>query len=107
MSERSRRVTYVRLDRECRQLEESAKVLLISGARDSYVSSPVAEALYGMFAERTPTELWHVKKAKHNMACETAPEEYADRTVEHFRHAGILPATPELTPEPEHPVSAP
>jgi pimeloyl-ACP methyl ester carboxylesterase len=80
MSEAARGCRYVHLEDEAAGLE-SANVLLISGARDSYVTPVIAARLRDLVGK--PAELWIAPGAKHNMSRNIQPEEYDRRVLVH------------------------
>jgi uncharacterized protein len=59
-------------------------VLLISGGCDTYVNPDITERLQGRTRQAAATGLWIVPGAKHNLARQTAPQEYDARLVEFF-----------------------
>ncbi len=81
ISQWRRSCRYVRLERLLPNLADRG-VLLISGQRDSYVKPKVAEELAEAIG--ATAEVWLVPGAKHNKACEVAPEEYDRRIVSFF-----------------------
>jgi pimeloyl-ACP methyl ester carboxylesterase len=80
LSESGRNCRYVHLEAEAKGLE-AANVLLISGARDSYVTPHIAGRLLEIVG--TQAELWIVPGAKHNMSRVIQTEEYDRRIVAH------------------------
>ena len=60
---------------------------LVTGKRDSYVSTDVASSLASMFGG--PDVLWVVKHAKHNMARSVAAEVYDQYVGEHFEQIAV------------------
>ena len=86
-SERRRRCRYVHLEDHADRFEGQA--LLITGARDSYVTPRVTNDISEIFSFRTST--WTVPRAKHNRSRERAAEEYDSRIVSHFR--AMLPVS--------------
>jgi pimeloyl-ACP methyl ester carboxylesterase len=80
LSEAARGCRYVHLENEAAGLE-SANVLLISGARDSYVTPVIAARLRDIVGK--PAELWIAPGAKHNMSRNIQPEEYDRRVLAH------------------------
>lgn len=84
LSERRRNCRYMHLEDEVQGLSETP-VLLISGKRDSYVTTGVAEQLQKLIGGNS--ELWLVDQAKHNMARSTCPAEYDARVTRHFLSA--------------------
>lgn len=82
LSERRRQCRYVHLEAETSGLE-SKNVLLISGARDSYVTPEIARRLHAIVG--TDAQLWIAPGAKHNMSRTVARDEYDRRVVAHVR----------------------
>ncbi len=80
LSEKGRNCRYAHLESEVTGLEAS-NVLLISGARDSYVTPVIAGKLHEIVG--TSAELWIVNGAKHNMSRAVQTEEYDRRIVAH------------------------
>lgn len=95
ISERRRSCRYIHIDDEASGLSQTP-VLLISGLRDSYVTSKVASDLQSVIGKTA--ELWQVPQAKHNMARATATEEYDRRIVAHFDAAVGVPRSTVVTP---------
>jgi uncharacterized protein len=81
LSETGRKCQYAHLEDEVKGLE-SANVLLISGARDSYVTPAIAGKLHEVIGQQA--ELWLVPGAKHNMSRAVQTEEYDRRIVAHL-----------------------
>ena len=81
LSEAGRNCRYAHLEDEVKGLE-SANVLLISGARDSYVTPVIAGILHEVVGKQA--ELWLAPGAKHNMSRAVQTEEYDRRIVTHF-----------------------
>ena len=89
-------VAFIRLGRRfpsvrraIRRLSPKA-VMLVHGARDTYVRKEHAEVLYDL--AREPKRLWMVPGARHNQSAATAPDEYRARVTAFF--------TTYLAPEP-------
>lgn len=80
LSEVHRSCRYVHLEKEAVGLDSSS-VLLISGARDSYVTPEIAERLREITGPES--ELWIASGAKHNMSRNAQPAEYDRRVLEH------------------------
>jgi len=81
LSESGRKCHYAHLEDEIKGLE-SANVLLISGARDSYVTPVIAGKLHEVVGKQA--ELWLAPGAKHNMSRAVQTEEYDRRVVAHL-----------------------
>ncbi len=81
LSEAGRKCRYAHLEDEVKGLE-SANVLLISGARDSYVTPVIASQLHAVIGKQA--ELWLAPGAKHNMSRAVQTEEYDRRIVAHL-----------------------
>ena len=81
LSEAGRKCQYAHLEDEVKGLE-SANVLLISGARDSYVTPVIAGKLHEVVGKQA--ELWLAPGAKHNMSRAVQTEEYDRRIVAHL-----------------------
>lgn len=81
LSEASRRCVYVHLEAEVKDLE-AATVLLISGAKDSYVTPEIAAQLHQIVGLQA--ELWIAAGAKHNMSRSVQTEEYDRRVSSHI-----------------------
>lgn len=81
LSEAGRNCRYAHLEDEVNGLE-SANVLLISGARDSYVTPVIAGKLHEVIGKQA--ELWLAPGAKHNMSRAVQTEEYDRRIVAHL-----------------------
>lgn len=88
LSEARRRCRYVHLENEVDGLADTP-VLLISGKRDSYVSTEVAQRLQELIGDTA--ELWMVDQAKHNMARAVATADYDGRITQHFLSALAVP----------------
>lgn len=97
LSETARACRYVHLEREAAGLE-SENVLLISGARDSYVTPVIAAKLRDIVGKHA--ELWIAPGAKHNMSRNIQPEEYDRRVLAHARRCVGAEDTFELCSEP-------
>jgi hypothetical protein len=69
------------------------KVLLIAGARDSFVHPDVTRTLRDSLGEMCE-ELWMVDGAKHNMACNVDPEGYQEHTLAFFSAMAPIHETP-------------
>jgi len=82
LSESGRNCRYAHLEPEVKSLE-SANVLLISGARDSYVTPVIARRLHEVIGNSA--ELWMVPGAKHNMSRVVQTDEYDRRILYHAR----------------------
>lgn len=114
ISQRRRKCTYQHIEDEATGISQTP-VLLISGKRDSYVTSKVAQDLQAVIGGNA--QLWMVDHAKHNMARATATTEYDRRILAHCAEAlGLpdrsaapktaaaqtdLPVDSQLTPKPE------
>ncbi|HVS38743.1 MAG TPA: alpha/beta hydrolase [Gemmataceae bacterium] len=59
-------------------------LLMIHGGGDTYIKPEMARALCG--CAREPRELWVVEGAKHNMALQTAGDEYRRRVLDFFNN---------------------
>lgn len=90
LSEAGRKCRYAHLEDEVNGLE-SANVLLISGARDSYVTPVIAGKLHEVVGKQA--ELWLAPGAKHNMSRAVQTEEYDRRIVAHFERCLNQPVT--------------
>lgn len=87
----SRGVRYPSLERALRRLR-GREVLLISGARDSYIPLELARRLQAA-AALGDDRLWLVPKSKHNGARDTDPEGFDCRLLDFFgRHLAIRSA---------------
>lgn len=79
----SRRRSGRRLNCRFPEIERAARRLsprpwlLIHGARDTYIGSPIARAFFD--CAREPKEMWLVPEAKHNRCRECEPEAYVER----------------------------
>ena len=80
LSESGRHCKYCHLEEDAKGLE-SVTVLLISGARDSYVTPVIARRLHEIVGLQA--DLWIAPGAKHNMSRTVQPEEYDRRIVAH------------------------
>jgi pimeloyl-ACP methyl ester carboxylesterase len=89
LSEAGRKCRYAHLEDEVKGLE-SANVLLISGARDSYVTPVIAGKLHEVIGKQA--ELWLAAGAKHNMSRAVQTEEYDRRIVAHLSRCLNPPA---------------
>jgi pimeloyl-ACP methyl ester carboxylesterase len=69
-------------------------VLLVSGARDTYVNPEITRLLHARIGQ-PPAGLWIVPDAKHNMSRQTCPQEYDARLLEFF---SALEPTPSEMP---------
>ena len=76
-----RKCRYAMLERVLPKLADRP-ILVISGKRDTYVLTEVAEEICRL--AKQPNALWSVPKAKHNLARSVNPEEYDRRLVEFF-----------------------
>lgn len=94
LSERRRGQPYVHLERCVSRLTQPA--LLISGARDSYVTPEVTRRLAQLI--RQPEHTWVVPKAKHNKARTGDTQEYDHRIVQHFLRTLTTDGTPASSP---------
>lgn len=79
-SEKARNCRYVNLHDEVDGLE-SDRVLLISGAADTYITPEISASLTHMLGP--DVRVWSVSEARHNQARNTATEEYDRRILEH------------------------
>lgn len=70
------------------------KVLLIAGARDSFVHPKVTRTLCDSLGEMCE-DLWMVDGAKHNMARTADPEGYRERTLAFFSAMAPIHEVPE------------
>lgn len=82
ISQFRRHCRYVRLERELSRIKRKP-VLLIQGARDSYVPKETFEDLIRFLPANS--EFWIAPNANHNKARESATREYDQRMVEFFR----------------------
>jgi hypothetical protein len=80
LSEASRHCRYAHLETEVQGLE-SSHVLLVSGARDSYVTPEIAARLHEIVG--LEADLWIAAGAKHNMSRAVQTEEYDRRVCDH------------------------
>jgi len=80
-SERKWGCRYVHLERE--PLEFQQPILLVSGARDSYVTPEVTRHLAKCL--NAEGHAWTVERAKHNRSRDVATREYDRRIVDHFQ----------------------
>jgi pimeloyl-ACP methyl ester carboxylesterase len=74
---------YAIVERAAARLRQKP-VLLISGARDTYVNPEITQRLHARTGQAAATGLWIVPGAKHNMSREKATREYDDRLVKFF-----------------------
>lgn len=98
-SEADRKCQYVHLEQEAQQLDDT-RVLLIAGARDSYVTVDVSTELASDFGGQD--RLWMVERAKHNMARSQDQAQYDQRITAHFAPMAVdadVPADSELAAE--------
>ena len=79
--ERLRRCRFPHLEDALRRLAPRP-LLMIHGGADTYIKPEMARALAAR--AREPKELWLVEGAKHNMALQTAGDEYRRRVLEFF-----------------------
>lgn len=91
-------VRYALLERWLPRLSDRP-VLLISGARDSYVAPPIAERLRRRIGSSCPP-VWLVPGAKHNQARFVATEAYDARLCDFFEQ--IVPVHLQAQPEPRY-----
>ncbi|MBL8816237.1 MAG: alpha/beta fold hydrolase [Planctomyces sp.] len=91
ISQHRRNCTYQHIEDESAGISQTP-VLLISGKRDSYVTSHVAQDLQAVIGPNA--QLWMVDHAKHNMARATATAEYDRRIVSHCAQALGVPEPP-------------
>lgn len=89
-SERRRHQAYVHLERFATRLTQPA--LLISGARDSYVTPEVTRRLAQLI--RQPDHIWIVPRAKHNKSRSINETEYDQRIVQHFQRTLVTDNAP-------------
>ena len=82
-TEYSRRCRFVEVIPALRSMASPKKVLLIAGARDSFVKSEILRQMQDALGD-TCEEMWVVPKAKHNGARNIAPEEYDRKLIEFF-----------------------
>ena len=75
-------VRYVIAERAAAKLRRKP-VLIISGARDTYVNPEITRRLQACTGQPA-ANLWIVPDAKHNMSRQTCPQEYDARLVEFF-----------------------
>ncbi|MEZ6127272.1 MAG: alpha/beta hydrolase [Planctomycetaceae bacterium] len=91
-SERGRCHPYAHLEESAKNLVQPT--LLISGARDSYVTPEVTQHLAELIGQ--PEHTWIVPRAKHNKARSINPQEYDRRVVSHFEQTllthNVVPA---------------
>jgi plasmid maintenance system antidote protein VapI len=85
-------------------------VLLISGARDSYVTPEIAQRLLSVIGDQA--ELWMVPGAKHNMSRAMMTEEYDRRIIAHAKKwLSVEPAGPatsiSIQTDPQRPQATP
>lgn len=109
LSEKGRNCRYCHLEQEAKGLE-SGSVLLISGARDSYVTPEIAQRLLSVIGDQA--ELWMVPGAKHNMSRAMMTEEYDRRIVAHAKKwLAVEPAGPatsiSIQTDPQRPQATP
>jgi len=78
---RRRGCRFLRVARAIRRVSPRP-LLMIHGAKDSYITPDVAEQLYRRAGE--PKEFWLVPGAKHNQAIQVAGESYGQRVVKFF-----------------------
>lgn len=96
LSEKRRNCCYVHLERECASLQNVA-ILLISGARDSYVTPEIAKKLQMVVGSRS--ELWVAPGAKHNMSRAVCTAEYDERILAHCDRCVDTNSEPQLLTE--------
>ena len=82
ISQLRRRCRYTNLERLLPRLAKK-HVLLITGARDTYVSPEISEQMRRRIGEDC-RPVWTVPKAKHNMARQVVPEAYDQTLVDFF-----------------------
>ncbi len=82
LSELRKGVRYANAERAAERLCRKS-VLLISGARDTYVNPQITRRLHARTGQPA-ANLWIVPDAKHNMSRQTCPQEYDARIVEFF-----------------------
>lgn len=70
-------------------------VMFVSGARDTYVPTSLAENLCRLTGHDTKSSLWIVPQAKHNLERATAPREFDQRLVQFFER--MVPREHQLT----------
>ncbi len=92
-------IAYSQYKRNCKYVITSdffeglrgKKILLIAGAKDSYVPLPITRELKKMLGESC-SDLWVVPQASHNGARALQPQEYDRRLVSFFRQMVVQPA---------------
>ncbi len=82
VSEFRRGMRYANIERSLAQLRNKP-VLLISGERDTYIFPEMTRRLFALTGQDA-SRLWIVPQAKHNMARQTALQEYDSRLIEFF-----------------------
>jgi pimeloyl-ACP methyl ester carboxylesterase len=93
VSEVRRGYRYAIVERAVARLQNKP-VLLISGARDTYINPEITRRLYARTGQPESADLWIVPEAKHNAARQTFPREYDARLADFF--SVLDPATSEI-----------
>jgi pimeloyl-ACP methyl ester carboxylesterase len=82
-SEYRRGYKYAIVERAVARLRNKP-LLLISGARDTYINPEITRRLYARTRQAQSADLWIVPQAKHNSARQMWPQEYDARLVDFF-----------------------
>ena len=98
-SEVRRGCRYTRLERLAQRMPPKP-VLMISGARDTYVQPDITAVLCRKLGQRC-REFWVVPAARHNMARTVDPAGYDRRLVELFSAVAATSPQPVLEPQPQ------
>ena len=95
-SQLRKKCRYVQIERDFPRLRDKP-VLMISGARDTYVIPSLSQNLSADIGEKC--KLWVVPDAKHNMARTAHAAEYDMRLIEFFSDLCELSDSPDVAPD--------